>query len=131
MYTFNIDADGSIFTHSYPDIGKDIGAVPVLKRLIAEGHQLILFTMRDGTELNNTVQWFADNGIPLYGIQTNPTQYSWTSSPKSYANKMIDDSAMGCPLKYDVSISDRPFIDWIKMEQMLEEQGFLTSKTKE
>ena len=32
---------------------------------------------------------------------------------------MIDDSALGCPLKTDFSISDRPFVDWSKVEDLL------------
>lgn len=35
--TINIDADGTIFTHDYPLIGKDIGAVPILKKLTDNG----------------------------------------------------------------------------------------------
>lgn len=38
-----IDFDGTCVTHEYPKIGKDIGAVPVLKRLIETGNKLILF----------------------------------------------------------------------------------------
>ena len=41
-----IDFDGTCVTHDYPEVGKDIGAVPVLKRLIDAGHKLILHTMR-------------------------------------------------------------------------------------
>jgi hypothetical protein len=82
------------------------------------------FTKYDGTidynGLNDVVKWFADNDIPVYGIQTNPTQHTWTESPKSYAPLMIDDSALGCPLKYDLSISNRPFVDWDKVEEWLE-----------
>ena len=32
------------------EIGKDIGAVPVLKELVENGHNLILFTMRSDVE---------------------------------------------------------------------------------
>mgnify|MGYP000045987135 CR=1 FL=1 len=108
----NIDVDGTVFTHDYPNIGHDIGAVPVLKALTNNGHKLIIFTMRDGKELQEAVDWFAQNDIPVYGVQTNPTQKRWTKSPKSYAQLMIDDSALGCPLKYDLAISQRPFVDW-------------------
>jgi hypothetical protein len=108
----NIDVDGTVFTHDYPNIGHDIGAVPVLKALTNNGHKLIIFTMRDGKELQDAVDWFAKNDIPVYGVQTNPTQKRWTKSPKSYAQLMIDDSALGCPLKYDLAISQRPFVDW-------------------
>lgn len=134
----NIDFDGTVVTHDYPRVGHDIGAVEVLKKLVARGHRLILFTMRsdgsnftklDGTvdnhSLTDAVNWFKDNGIPLYGIQTNPTQKNWTTSPKSYAPLMIDDSALGCPLKMDLSISPRPFVDWVKVEEMLIEKGLI------
>lgn len=123
--TINCDADGTIFTHDYPNIGKDIGAIPVLKELIDNGHKLILFTMRSGKELNDAVDWFKENDIPLYGIQTNPTQKHWTSSNKSYANLMIDDSALNCPLKTDLTLSDRPFVDWIRVRELLVELGLI------
>lgn len=115
----NIDFDGTVVTHEYPNVGKDIGAQPVLKRLIDNGHYLILFTMRGGKELIDAIEWFKQNNIPLYGIQTNPTQASWTNSPKSLADLMIDDSALGCPLKYDLNISSRVFVDWEVVEKML------------
>ena len=41
-----IDFDGTCVKHEFPEIGEDIGAAPVLKELIANGHRLILFTMR-------------------------------------------------------------------------------------
>ena len=74
-----VDFDGTCTTHSYPYIGKEIGAVDVLKKLIAHGHKLVLFTMRSGVTLNEAVNWFNQNGIELYGIQSNPTQKNWTS----------------------------------------------------
>lgn len=110
--TINIDVDGTVVTHAYPKMGHDIGAVPVLKALTDKGHRLIIFTMRDGKHLQAAVDWFKENGIPIYGIQSNPTQKVWTNSPKSLADLMIDDSALGCPLKYDFALSDRPFVDW-------------------
>jgi hypothetical protein len=45
-----IDFDGTCVAHEFPKVGKDIGAVPVLKALVENGHNLILFTMR--SELN-------------------------------------------------------------------------------
>lgn len=134
----NIDFDGTCVTHDYPRVGCDIGSISVLKKLTDKGHRLILFTMRsngnafkniDGTVdndgLNDAVNWFKDNDIPLYGIQRNPTQSNWTTSPKSYAPLMIDDSALGCPLKMDSSVSPRPFVDWVKVEEMLIEMGLI------
>ncbi len=117
-----VDFDGTCVTHDYPNIGEEIGAVPVLKKLVEDGHQLILWTMRSGEELRQAVMWFRISDIPLYGIQTNPTQKSWTDSPKAYANIYIDDAALGAPLIYDENISPRPFIDWKIVEEFFSTQ---------
>lgn len=105
-----IDFDGTCVTHEYPHIGKDIGAIPVLKKLIENGHDLILNTMRSGKELSAAVTWFHNNGIELYGVNVNPSQRSWTESPKVYAHLYIDDAALGCPLKMS-ELSSRPYVD--------------------
>lgn len=107
-----IDFDGTCVTHDYPGIGKDIGAVTVLKRLVKAGHKLILNTMRSGVKLQEAINWFKENGIELYGANENPTQKNWTQSPKVYAHLYIDDAALGCPLKMDSNLSNRPFVDW-------------------
>lgn len=125
-----IDFDGTCTTHDYPRIGKDIGAVPVLQRLVAAGHKLIINTMRSGKELDKAVKWFEENGIKLYGIQTNPTQKNWTTSPKCYAELYIDDAALGCPLSFDKELSDRPFVNWVAVESELVAKGILSSVNK-
>ena len=39
----NIDFDGTIVEHRYPDIGKNVpGAISVITQLWLEGHKLIL-----------------------------------------------------------------------------------------
>lgn len=120
-----IDFDGTCVTHDYPRIGKDIGAVTVLKRLVNSGHKLILNTMRSADELADAIQWFIDNDIPLYGVNENPTQKSWTNSPKVYAHLYIDDAALGCPLKMDLNLSNRPFVDWEVVSSLLEDNALL------
>lgn len=122
-----IDFDGTCVTHEFPKVGEDIGAVPVLKELVANGHNLILFTMRsnkhdntagpacvpqanNGNFLDDAINWFKENEIPLYGIQSNPSQNAWTTSPKAYGQMYIDDAALGCPLIY--GIHKRPYVDW-------------------
>lgn len=112
-----IDFDGTCVTHEYPNIGNDIGAVSVLKELVAAGHKLILYTMRSGKELEAAKNWFSDENIPLYGIQYNPTQKDWTESNKCYAQLYIDDAALGCPLKYPSG--ERPYVDWGEVKDIL------------
>ena len=115
-----IDFDGTCVTHDYPRVGKDIGAVPVLKKLTDSGHQRILNTMRSGDELADAIQWFIDNDIPLYGVNENPTQKSWTASPKVYAHLYIDDAALGCPLMFDHAVSNRPFVNWELVDKYID-----------
>ena len=75
-----VDFDGTCVTHEYPYIGQDVGAVPVLKELVEQGHNLILYTMRSGKLEKDAVAWFKEHGIPLYAVNSNPTQKKWTDS---------------------------------------------------
>ena len=120
-----IDFDGTCVTHEYPKVGKDIGAVPVLKKLREKGHLLILHTMRFEETERDAINWFITNDILLYGVNRNKTQWRWSKSPKIYANLYIDDAALGCPLKTDPELSDRPFVDWEAVEKLLIERGIL------
>ena len=113
-----IDFDGTCVTHEYPEIGRDVGAEPVLKELIQEGHKLILWTMRSGKYLEEAVTWFQDRDIPLFGVNKNPEQSTWTDSPKAYCNLYIDDAALGIPLLVS-SKESRPYVNWEKVREML------------
>lgn len=112
-----LDFDGTVVTHEYPNVGKDIGAEQVLKELFKQGHHFILYTMRSGKELADAIDWFNNRGIPLYGIQKNPTQHEWTDSSKCYAQLYIDDAALGAPLITDYNKAKRPFINWNKVAE--------------
>lgn len=141
----NVDFDGTCVEHKFPLVGEEIGAVPVLKELVANGHQLILFTMRcdahpnpskttaepeiaihKGNFLQDAVDWFKKHDIPLYGIQTNPTQHLWTTSPKSYAHLIIDDTSAGCPLIYPEGAN--PYVDWEAIREILIGTGYIKLK---
>lgn len=125
MYTVSkiiaIDFDGTCVAHEYPRIGADLGAVPVLRKLVKHGHRIILFTMRSGKTLEDAVAWFADNDIPLFGINANPDQHTWTASPKPYAHVYIDDTALGCPLTLE---HNRPSCDWKTIHALLDAAGY-------
>ena len=143
-----IDFDGTCVTHEFPKVGKDIGAITVLKELVNNGHQLVLFTMRSdikepksdsheihakgGKYLTDAVNWFKENEIPLYGIQINPEQTTWTTSPKAYAQLYIDDAALGCPLLHgnfgenrEGFYFDRPHVDWASVREILLKQSII------
>ncbi len=138
-----VDFDNTCMAGDFPVVKTDIGSIPVLKRLVEEGHRLILWTCRSdnmdkeivdngldivpigGNFLTEAVDWFKDNGIPLYGIQRHPLQDGFTSSPKAYGELILDDTAFGAPTKYDLSISKKKFYDWEKAEIMMENEGIL------
>lgn len=122
---FAVDFDGTAVSHEYPEVGKDIGAQRVLKRLLEKGHRLILYTMRSGKQLEDAVNWYKENQIELFGVQFHPTQHTWTTSNKCYANYFIDDAAIGVPLKHDPEISKREFVDWDALEILLVSYGLL------
>lgn len=120
-----VDFDGTCVTHAYPEVGADIGAVPVLRELVQCGHRLILFTMRSGDSLVDAVNWFAQNEIPLFGVNANPEQHTWTTSPKPYAHIYIDDAALGCPLTSNINRpNSRPFCDWKSIYYALSRKGY-------
>ena len=124
-----IDFDGTCVAFDYPNIGKDIGAVPVLKWLTEEkGCKLILWTIRSGDMLYKAAEWFMNNDIPLYDINKNPDQKPCTESPKVFANVYVDDAALGCPLKLDTALSDHPFVDWNGVREWFE--GYFEGKER-
>jgi hypothetical protein len=74
-------------------------------------------TCKSGKYLSDAVQWFKDNDIPLYGIQKNPTQHTWISSPKAYGNLIIDDAGLVIPFVMPIEGVDsfRPYVDWSRV----------------
>lgn len=114
-----VDFDGTIVDHRYPDIGAPVpGAIDWMKRLQQSGAQLILYTMRSDEPgrmlLTDAVNYLYSEGVYLYGINRNPDQDAWTSSPKAYGEIYIDDAAFGCPLIFPRSFY-RPCVDWKKV----------------
>ena len=112
-----VDFDGTIVDHRFPEIGPPVpGALEWMAEFQNAGARLILFTMRsDGGKhvdaLTRAVDYLTDNGIKLYGVNKNPTQVHWTSSPKAYGQLYIDDAAFGCPLTQPDGFQ-RPCVDW-------------------
>ena len=119
-----LDFDGTVVTHAYPEVGEDIGAVPVLKELVAQGDKLILWTMRHDQLLEDAVAWFRKHEIPLWAVNENPTQERWTTSPKIHADLVIDDSALGCPTCF-LDGERRPAADWRRIRELLVRMGYL------
>ena len=59
-----VDFDGTIVIHRYPAIGEEIPfATETLKMLIKDGHQLILWSVREGTLLQEAIDWELSFGL--------------------------------------------------------------------
>lgn len=107
-----VDFDGTVVEHRYPDIGKEAdNAFVYLRRLQELGAKIVLFTMRSGRELDEAVRFMEKHGVVFYGVNTNPTQRSWTTSPKAYCDVYVDDAGIGVPVKSPHK-AGRPVVDW-------------------
>ncbi len=94
-----VDFDGTIVTHEYPKIGKEIPfAIDTLKRLQSEGHhQLILWTVREGELLDEAVEYCRERGLEFYAVNSNyPEAENIENQPRKLnAELFIDDRNLG------------------------------------
>lgn len=95
--TIAVDFDGTIVEHRYPAIGNERPfAVETLKMLIAEGHRLILWSVREAELLDEAVAWCEQRGIKFYAVNKD--------FPEENADAYKDHSRK---LKVDMFIDDR------------------------
>lgn len=95
-----VDFDGTIVEHNYPKIGKEIPfAIATLKKLQAERHLLILWTVREGDLLQEAVDYCRRRGLEFYAVNANnpDEQPAALSTPcrKVCADMYIDDCNVG------------------------------------
>ena len=91
-----VDFDGTIVEHKYPEIGKEVMfALPTLRALQEQGHQLILWTYRSGKELDDAVEYCRRNGIEFYAVNS------------SYPEEEFDEDYDSRKIDVDLFIDDR------------------------
>lgn len=117
MRIIAVDFDGTLVEHAYPGIGPDVpGAFEWLRKLQDAAARLVLWTIRDGIQLDEAVEHCTTRGVRWWQVNRNPQQVAWTSSPKVYAHAYIDDAALGCPLIVplipDGGPHRRAYVDW-------------------
>jgi hydroxymethylpyrimidine pyrophosphatase-like HAD family hydrolase len=89
-----IDFDGTIVEHRYPSIGKDkFFAFETLKALQKDGHQLILWTYRDGQLLDDAVEYCRNKGVDFFAVNCSypDEELDPGQSRKIQADLFIDD----------------------------------------
>lgn len=93
-----VDFDGTIVEDRYPDIGKaKLFAFETLKELQKRRHQLVLWTYRSGSRLDEAVEFCKKNGIEFYAVNQSYPEEHWDSrqSRKINADLFIDDRNVG------------------------------------
>lgn len=95
-----VDFDGTIVEHKYPAIGREIPfAIETLKKLQAERHKLILWSVREGRLLDEAVQFCRERGLEFYAINRDyPEEEKGQNNHylrKLKADLFIDDRNLG------------------------------------
>lgn len=95
-----VDFDGTIVEHRYPAIGKERPfATDTLKKLIKDGHRLILWTVREGRLLDEAVDFCRERGVEFYAVNRDypeeEKEHNKHYSRKLKADVWIDDRNVG------------------------------------
>lgn len=93
-----IDFDGTIVENRYPKIGNEIPfAIETIKLIQSElKHRVILWTVREGDELNDAVNFCKSKGLTFYAVNKNHPEPSGPNEPrKLMADMFIDDRNFG------------------------------------
>lgn len=97
--TIAVDFDGTIVEHCYPKIGKERPfAIATLKQLIADGHRLILWSVREGELLDEAVKWCEERGVRFWAVNRDYDDDEMTNmnySRKLKVSLFIDDRNVG------------------------------------
>lgn len=102
-----VDFDGTLVEHKYPQIGETIPDVlEFVKQIKASGNKFILFTCRNGKELEKAIRWCIENGIPPDAVnddveEIKNSNFGRSKSCKPFADVYLDDRAVSLSaLKY-------------------------------
>lgn len=113
--TIAVDFDGTIVRHRYPEIGNEIPfAIQTLKMLAKEGHQIILWSVREGDLLQEAVDWCRERGLEFYAVNKDFPEEDVTRN-KHFSRK----------LKVELFIDDRNvggLPDWGTIYRMIHEK---------
>ena len=94
-----VDFDGVLCKNSFPEIGSpNYEVISIIRELIDMGHEVVLWTTRNGKELTAAVEWCEDRGLHFCNVNgpapSNEAEYRnkyATESRKIYADVYIDD----------------------------------------
>jgi len=109
--TIAVDFDGTVVEHAYPAIGREmLFAFATLKRLQEKGHKLILWSIREGKNLQEAVDYCKANGVEFYAVNAN------------FPGEVLEPGVSARKVNADIFIDDRNvggFRGWSEIYQML------------
>ena len=93
-----VDFDGTIVDHRYPAIGRELPfSTDTLRRLTADGHRLILWTVREGQLLDEALEWCKERGVTFYAVNRDYPEQEFGEgvARKIKVDVVIDDRNLG------------------------------------
>lgn len=136
-----IDFDGTICQNEYPEIGDPMPlAIWSIKKLKKRGHDLILWTCRQGELLDEAVEWCEEHGIPFDLVNehepNNLRAFGGVAGNKVFANIYIDDRDLGgfpgweCAMEL-IKEAEAPKLKWTKNEDFPQDNAIGYTKISE
>lgn len=116
LTSFAVDADGTLLTDDYPNVRIQEHAVRVLLRLKANGHKIILWTCREGSEKDAVVEESLRKGLTFDAVNANlenVVRARGVDSRKIVATYYLDDRSVP------------KFPGWLALEKWAEATGLL------
>lgn len=128
-----IDFDGTICQNKYPEIGEPMPlAIESIKELRERGHDLILWTCRQGELLDDAVKWCKEHGIPFDLVNefepNNLKAFGGVAGNKVFANIYIDDRNLGGFPGWGLAMevikeAEAPKLEWTRNEEFPQENA--------
>jgi len=151
MAVFLVDFDNTCVFSSHVNneyCEEDSGAAKVLRKLVKNGHKIVLWTCRNSSKnnpynydangkyrkedsLQEARRWFREKRIPLFGVNHVPGNEELVGEArKPLADFVIDDLNLGIPMikqtveciNYETGKATSRYVecvDWKKIEKML------------
>ena len=129
MLKIAVDFDGTIVTHEYPRIGKEIPFAIDSLKLLQQKYDvvLILWTVRTGERLNEAIEYCRQRGLEFYAANKNyaEEELNENTSRKLDVDLFIDDRNIGGLPDWGIiykMISEKTYFDPIPQSNDFEYQ---------